>query len=102
LPEEAPPIRNDAPNEDISQETNSIAPDHELQYQSSSAAFDYTATSNLTQDATLSDEHDSYWNIFLGKEGADASFSGYSNDLDPFSGFDIPFWFDQEQHWDFT
>jgi len=22
-------------------------------------------------------------------------------DLDPFSGFDIPFWFDEEQHWDF-
>jgi hypothetical protein len=102
LHEEAPPTHNDASNEDISRETNGIAPDHKLHYHPSSAAFDYTATNNLSQDATLSDEHDSYWNIFLGKEGADASFSGYSNDLDPFSGFDIPFWFDQEHHWDFT
>jgi hypothetical protein len=25
---------------------------------------------------------------------------GYLDMLDPFSGFDIPFWFEQDQHWD--
>jgi hypothetical protein len=25
---------------------------------------------------------------------------GYLDILDPFSGFDIPFWFEQDQHWD--
>jgi hypothetical protein len=24
------------------------------------------------------------------------------NSLDPFSGYDIPFWFDQEEYWNFT
>lgn len=26
--------------------------------------------------------------------------TGYLDVLDPFSGFDIPFWFEQDQHWD--
>ncbi|KAI4698439.1 hypothetical protein J4E81_005662 [Alternaria sp. BMP 2799] len=63
--------------------------------------FDSSATSNLNHNATFL-EHNSYWNIFVGTEGANASSAEYSNGLDPFSGFDIPFWFDQEQHWDFT
>jgi hypothetical protein len=25
---------------------------------------------------------------------------GYLDILDPFNGFDIPFWFEQDQHWD--
>ncbi|KAI4656841.1 uncharacterized protein J4E78_006732 [Alternaria triticimaculans] len=63
--------------------------------------FDSSATGDLNHNATFL-EHNSYWNIFVGTEGANASSTEYSNGLDPFSGFDIPFWFDQEQHWDFT
>ncbi|KAI4924166.1 uncharacterized protein J4E92_007247 [Alternaria infectoria] len=66
-----------------------------------SRSFDSNATSNMNHTATFL-EHNSYWNIFVGTEGANASSTEYSNGLDPFSGFDIPFWFDQEQHWDFT
>jgi hypothetical protein len=42
------------------------------------------------------------WNDFIvsnGPYGQDAMF-GEHNSLDPFSGFDIPFWFEEEQHWD--
>lgn len=45
---------------------------------------------------------DSYWNTYMTMEGTGGMTFSNPNSLDPFSGFDIPFWFDQEQHWDFT
>lgn len=45
---------------------------------------------------------DSYWNTYMAMEGTGGMAFSSPNGLDPFSGFDIPFWFDQEQHWDFT
>ncbi|KAI4943216.1 hypothetical protein J4E91_009656 [Alternaria rosae] len=101
LHEQSLPTCNDEPDQIGRQRRDDIALPHDAQYPPYNAAFDSSATSNLNHDATLP-EHNSYWNIFLGTEGADASSIEYSNGLDPFSGFDIPFWFDQEQHWDFT
>ena len=40
---------------------------------------------------------DDFWCSFMGENDANT----LTPDLDPFSGFDIPFWFDEEQHWDF-
>ena len=96
------PASNDALVQDGNQMPNAAVPHHEPWYKPYNAAFDFTATSNLTQDTNGLGENDSYWNVFLGAEGADASSLEYSSGLDPFSGFDIPFWFDQEQHWDFS
>lgn len=48
-------------------------------------------------------DHDSmtFSNILQGSQPFDQSFGTGSLDaLDPFSGFDIPFWFEQDQHWD--
>lgn len=43
----------------------------------------------------------SNWDAYMATEFNDFATLGNSTDLDAFSGFDIPFWFDQEQHWDF-
>lgn len=101
LHEQSLPTRNDHPDQVGSQGRNDIDPHHDAQYPPCNAAFDSSATGDLNHNATFL-EHNSYWNIFVGTEGANASSTEYSNGLDPFSGFDIPFWFDQEQHWDFT
>lgn len=45
---------------------------------------------------------DSYWNTYMTMEETGGMAFSNPNGLDPFSGFDIPFWFDQEQHWDFS
>ncbi|EUC43243.1 hypothetical protein COCMIDRAFT_38777 [Bipolaris oryzae ATCC 44560] len=45
---------------------------------------------------------DNYWNTYMTMEETGGMTFSNLNGLDPFSGFDIPFWFDQEQHWDFT
>ena len=42
----------------------------------------------------------SYWDA-MATEFHDFAALGNSNGLDAFSGFDIPFWLDQEQDWDF-
>jgi len=101
LHEQSLPTRNDHPEQIGSQSRNDVDSHHDAQFPPYDAAFDSSATSNQNHNATFH-EHNSYWNIFVGTEGANASSTEYSNGLDPFSGFDIPFWFDQEQHWDFT
>jgi hypothetical protein len=101
LREQALPAHSDAPDHG-SQRTNGVAPHLDPWHEPRNVGFDFDSANNLNHNTTLSSGHDSYWNFFLGTEAADASSSGYSNGLDPFSGFDIPFWFDQEQHWDFT
>ncbi|KAG9187412.1 hypothetical protein G6011_05283 [Alternaria panax] len=93
---------NDVLDRDGNQMANGMASHHGQWYNSHSAALDLTATSNPTMGTTGLGENDSYWDVFLGAEGADASSLEYSSGLDPFSGFDIPFWFDQDQHWDFS
>ncbi|KAL1801419.1 hypothetical protein ACET3X_001761 [Alternaria dauci] len=95
------PARDDALDQNGDQMANGIAPHHDPLHKLPNSGFESTATSDPAQDATGLSENDSYWNVFLGAEGADASSLEYSSGLDPFSGFDIPFWFDQEQHWDF-
>lgn len=47
----------------------------------------------VSEDATFSRFLDSH----LESRGDN---TGYLDLLDPFSGFDIPFWFEQDQHWD--
>lgn len=44
----------------------------------------------------------SYWDVCMATEFNDFETLGASDGLDAFSGFDIPFWFDQGQHWDFS
>jgi hypothetical protein len=95
------PASKDAPDQNDGQVVNGVAPHHDTWDKLPNSAFESTATSNPAQDSTGLGESDSYWNVFLGAEGADASSLEYSSGLDPFSGFDIPFWFDQGQHWDF-
>lgn len=43
----------------------------------------------------------SYWDACMPTEVNGFATLGDPNGLDAFSGFDIPFWFDQEQHWGF-
>lgn len=39
-------------------------------------------------------------NAMQGHQSHQESNQGYLDILDPFNGFDIPFWFEQDQHWD--
>ncbi|KAJ4371457.1 hypothetical protein N0V83_004674 [Neocucurbitaria cava] len=57
---------------------------------------------NLQHDPVLFDLGNYDWNYptnVSGSVGQNGVF-GEDHSLDPFSGFDIPFWFEQEQHWD--
>jgi hypothetical protein len=60
------------------------------------------ATDVMRQHSALYESDDDVFNIFMNENyPLDQNFSaGISQNPDPFSGFDIPFWFDQDQHWD--
>ena len=57
-----------------------------------------TTLNNLGYNVSASSVQEYSWDVFM---GANAGIPGDPNSLDPFSGFDIPFWFEQDQHWDF-
>ena len=53
------------------------------------------------RNATFDDDDTTFYSILQGDHTFDQGFgSGDLDALDPFSGFDIPFWFEQDQHWD--
>jgi len=53
------------------------------------------------RSATFDDDDTTFDSILQGDHTFDQGFgSGNLDALDPFSGFDIPFWFEQDQHWD--
>jgi hypothetical protein len=61
---------------------------------------DSTAANNLGHDASDISAQENSWDVFMGADAAEYGVPGDINSLDPFSGFDIPFWFEQDQHWD--
>jgi hypothetical protein len=61
---------------------------------------DSTVANNLGYDASAISAQRNSWDVFMGANAAEYGIPGDSNSLDPFSGFDIPFWFEQDQHWD--
>ncbi|KAH7383336.1 fungal-specific transcription factor domain-containing protein [Pyrenochaeta sp. MPI-SDFR-AT-0127] len=63
---------------------------------------DSNAHDNLDHETLAFGLGNSNWNNFMNANGslAQNTAHGDHNNPDPFSGFDIPFWFEQEQHWD--
>ena len=56
-----------------------------------------TETDNQRPTMDAFSLQDDFWCSFMGDDNT----TSLTPDLDPFSSFDIPFWFDEEQHWDF-
>jgi hypothetical protein len=88
---------------------NDDGPTHTMQHMTNNATRDIeawpkhadsAATSNLHYDTTVFDVQDNDWDAFMGAINASDGMLGDANGLDPFSGFDIPFWFEQDQHWE--
>ncbi|CAO2655831.1 Nn.00g046340.m01.CDS01 [Neocucurbitaria sp. VM-36] len=61
--------------------------------------FDNRAQNDLHRDPILFDLGDYDWNKAM-DASASVGQNNIDNSIDPFSGFDIPFWFEQGQHWD--
>jgi hypothetical protein len=59
------------------------------------------ATVSLSQNATFDMDFASFSNTMQAQQinSQDNGFR-YADMLDPFSGYDIPFWFEQDQYWD--
>ena len=60
-----------------------------------------TTNNDMTYDASALTGLENSWDAFMGAGDPGFGTLGDPNSLDPFSGFDIPFWFEQNQHWDF-
>ena len=83
-----------------------VPPYYESPHKSMSHNTDFSGPSDPVHgsggDATVLGFGDSCWDSFVGTGEAGNVAMGDPAGLDPFSGFDIPFWFDQDQYWDFS
>jgi hypothetical protein len=62
---------------------------------------DSTTAALLPQDVTFDHDNGNSSNAMYGHPiNSQTSGSREANLIDPFSGFDIPFWFEQDQYWD--
>jgi hypothetical protein len=66
------------------------------------ADITYSATNNFESDLSNLHTSNQEWDYFTASNQpfSHAAMLGGHGNLDPFSGFDIPFWFEQDQHWD--
>jgi hypothetical protein len=60
-----------------------------------------TSTTSTQRNTTFDNDSTVFSNFMHGRQDLNQSGdSGNLDILDPFSGFDIPFWFEQDQYWD--
>jgi hypothetical protein len=75
------------------------APSGRLQSSSDTQMQNPGTDQSRQQDASYGHDSSTFDNIMQGQQSQQESNQGYLDILDPFNGFDIPFWFEQDQHW---
>jgi hypothetical protein len=76
------------------------APSGRLQSSSDTHMQNLGVNQPRQQDGSYGYENPSFNNVIQGQQSQQETNQGYLDILDPFNGFDIPFWFEQDQHWD--
>jgi hypothetical protein len=62
---------------------------------------DSSTAASLPQNATFDIDFANFSNVMQAPQiSSQNNGSRYADMLDPFSGYDIPFWFEQDQYWD--
>jgi hypothetical protein len=102
--EQSPRKHNDSPDQARCHVTNNASQNTGIwlrPYADHFGAAASTTTNDMTYDASALTGLENSWDAFMGAGDPGFGILGDRNSLDPFSGFDIPFWFEQDQLWDF-